>query len=81
MGLIEQIDEVIEMKLKVAEEYIEHVIGNLGKLPKPEEITGKPYGQWSAEDMAKVEAAYGREGLEKIIAKKEVAELEKMEAE
>ena len=76
-------EEVIELKLKVADMFIEEIIDPLGDLGNPETVIGKPYEQWTPADMQILGQLYGPEpnALSDLIFQKsykEVLALEEM---
>ena len=78
------INKVVQLKLKAADRVIADVVESLGKLGSPEAIIGKPYEQWTQQDLMFLAQIYGQEEktpLANLIAKKEIERVLKLEAE
>jgi len=73
--------EIIELKLKVADEFIEEIIEPLGEIGSPEKLIGKPYEQWTPADIQILGQIYGPEpnALSDLIFKKSYEEVRKLE--
>lgn len=74
-------EEVIELKLKVADQFIEEIVEPLQDLGNPEKLIGKPYEQWSTADIQILGQLYGPEpnALSKLIFTKEYEKLQDLE--
>jgi hypothetical protein len=53
------VDEVVQMKLDVADEYIKEVIDAIGDIGSPEKLIGKKYEDWTPEDLQRLAGVYG----------------------
>ena len=73
-------EDVIALKMRVVDEFIEAVIEPLASIGNPEKLIGKPYEQWTQGDMMALHNIYG-EGLNKFIFNKEYKKLLKLESE
>ena len=76
------VQEIIDLKLSVLDEFIEEVIEPLGEIGNPEKLIGKPYEQWTPAEFQILGQIYGPEpnALSNLIFKKaykEVLDLEK----
>ena len=79
--LTEATREVIELKLKVVDEFIDEVVEPLQELGSPEKLIGKEYEQWTPTDLQILGQLYGPEpnALSRLIFKKEYAKLQELE--
>jgi len=77
------IDEIIELKVRIADEFIEDVIEPLADIGDPEKLIGKPYEQWTPQDLQMLGSLYGEEPnpLSDLIFKKELKKVQDMERE
>jgi len=77
------VDDVVELKMKAVDKYIEEIIEPLGEIGNPEKLIGKPYEQWTPLDLQMLGQIYGPEPneLSKLIFKKEYAKLIELEKE
>ena len=75
------VEEVINLKLSVVEEFIEDVIEPLGEIGNPEKLIGKPYEQWTLYDLQILGQIYGPEpnALSELIFKKSKEEIKALE--
>jgi len=75
------VDDVVELKMKAVDKYIEEIIEPLGEIGNPEKLIGKPYEQWTPLDLQMLGRIYGPEPneLSKLIFKKEYAKLIELE--
>ncbi len=76
--------EVIDLKLKAADEFIADVIEPLEKIGSPEALIGKKYESWSALDLQLLSQVYGQGNetpLAKLIFNKSLAEVQRLESE
>ena len=77
-------EEVIDLKLKAADEFIADVIEPLEKIGSPEALIGKKYDSWSALDFQLLGQVYGGSPdspLAKLIFAKEYEKVKKLESE
>ena len=67
------IEEVVALKLKAVDMFIEEVIEPLGQLGNPEKLIGKKYEDWTVQDLQLLGQVYGKEpnALSKLIFDKE----------
>ena len=77
------IDEIIELKVRIADEFIEDVIEPLADIGNPEKLLGKPYEQWTPQDLQMLGSLYGEEPnpLSDLIFKKEYEKVKALEKE
>ena len=77
------IQEIVELKLKVVDEFIEDVIEPLGEIGNPEKLIGKPYEQWTPQELQALGQIYGNEpnALSELIFRKSYEEVKKLEKE
>jgi len=77
------VNEVIELKLKAADEYIESVIEPLTNIGSPEKLIGKPYEAWTTQDLRTLMSVYGKEPnpLSRLIRKKEFERARRIQRE
>ncbi len=78
--LTQATEEVLALKLKAVDEWIENVVEPLAEIGNPEKVIGKPYGIWTPEDFQKLYAVYGK-ALEKFIFNKEIKYIEDLSKE
>jgi len=81
--LTRAINEVIELKLKAVDLFIEEVIEPLGELGNPEQLIGKKYEDWTSNDLQLLGQVYGKEpnALSKLIFTKEFEKVKALESE
>lgn len=74
-------DEVVELKLSVADSYIKEILEDIGDLGSPEKVIGKPYEQWTPADIQILGQLYGPEpnALSRLIFAKEYKKLQELE--
>ena len=80
--LTEIIDEVIALKIDIANEYIEEIIEPLMEFGNPEKLMKKPYEAWTPQDFMVLARIYGNDPdspLSKLIFKKEYQRVLEME--
>jgi hypothetical protein len=80
--LTENIDEVIKIKIEVANEYIEEIIEPLMEFGNPEKLMKKPYEQWTPQDLMVLARIYGNDPdspLSKLIFRKEYEKVKQLE--
>ena len=75
------VDEIVESKLRIADEFIKDVVEPLANIGNPEKLLGKPYEQWTPQDLQMLGAIYGKEPnpLSVLIFKKEYKIVRDME--
>lgn len=76
--------EVIDLKLKAADEFIADVIEPLEKIGSPEVLLGKKYEDWTPLDIQLLSQVYGTGNetpLAKLIFNKSLEEVKKLESE
>ena len=77
------VDEVVKLKLKAVDEYIEEIIEPLADVGSPERLLGKKYADWSDADLQRLSRIYGTKEpnpLSETIFNNEYKELKAMEA-
>jgi hypothetical protein len=73
------VDEAVETTMKAVDYYIKNEIEPiLDSLGSPEKLIGKPYEQWTPQDLQVLSQIYGKT-LETFIAKKEINSLIELE--
>jgi hypothetical protein len=78
------VDEVITLKLDVADEYIKEVIDAIGDIGMPEKLIGKKYEDWTPEDLQRLAGVYGPGDdtpLAKLIFSREYEKVKALEKE
>ncbi|MFA5379622.1 MAG: hypothetical protein WC455_27940 [Dehalococcoidia bacterium] len=78
--LVELIQECIDESIEAAIEVFNEEIAPLLDFGSPAKVIGKPYEQWTGDELMKARAIFGTK-LEDYIADKEVNELLQMERE
>ena len=82
--LTQAIEEVIRIKLKAVDLFVEKYIEPLTDVGNPEKLIGKPYEQWTPDDLQRLVLIYG-EGepniLSDFIFKKEYEKVKSLEEE
>lgn len=76
--------EVIDVKLKAVDEFIEEIIEPLEKIGSPEALIGKKYEEWTPLDRQLLAQIYGQGNetpLTKLIFKKSLEEVQRLESE
>ncbi len=76
--------EVIDLKLKAADEFIADVIDPLEKIGSPEALIGKKYEEWTPLDLQLLSQVYGQGNdtpLSKLIFNKSLTEVQRLESE
>jgi len=74
--------EVIDLKLKAADAFIEEIIEPLEKVGSPESLIGKKYEEWTPLDFQLLGQVYGQEDdtpLAKLIFNKSYKEVKDLE--
>jgi hypothetical protein len=78
--LVEIIEETIDEVIKATLEVFHEQMDDLLDFGSPAKVIGKPYEQWTGDELMKARAIFGTK-LEDYIADKEVNELLQMERE
>lgn len=80
-GLNKAIDEVIALKLKAVDEYVEEMTELLKDTNNPERLIGKKYEDWTPQDIQLLQMVYGQEPnpLTKLIFDKSYEEVKRLE--
>jgi len=76
--------EVIDVKLKAVDEFIEEIIEPLEKIGSPEALIGRKYEEWTPLDRQLLAQIYGQGNetpLTKLIFKKSLEEVQRLESE
>jgi len=74
-------NEEVEKMLDVLDEIIKTEIEPLMEHRIPSKVIGKPFEEWSAEDLQKAAIIFGQAHMEEYIGNKKVKELKELEAE
>lgn len=74
-------DRVIEEELDSVDAYIEEFIDPIADIGSPAQVLGKPYDEWTTEDLAALSRIYDPNALNKYIASKEISKLYELEKE
>ncbi len=80
----EMVDEIVKLKMDVADEYIGDVIDDIGDVGSPEKLINKKYEEWTPQDFQTLAGIYGQGDdtpLAKLIFNKSLEEVQKLEAE
>ena len=78
------VDEVIKLKLKAADAYIEEIIEPLSDVGNPEKLIGKKYEDWMPADRQLLARVYGTQEpnpLSNLIFNKEYKKVKELEEE
>ncbi|GAG79398.1 unnamed protein product [marine sediment metagenome] len=78
------VDEVVELKLKAVDAYIEEVIEPLSDVGNPEKLIGKKYEDWTPVDRQLLIRVYGTNEpnpLSNLIFRKEYEKVLELEGE
>jgi hypothetical protein len=79
---VEAVDEIVKLKMEIADEYISEVVDAIGDVGNPEKLIGKPYSSWTPMDLQTLGKIYGNGNdspLAKLIFNKEYDFLQKLE--
>ncbi len=80
----ENVDEIVKLKMDVADEYISEVVDAIGDVGSPEKLIGKRYEDWTPQDLQLLAGIYGDSPdspLTKLIFNKSYQEVQDLEAE
>ncbi len=78
----EAVDEIIKLKMDIADEYIEDVIDAIGDVGSPEKLIGKKYEEFTPQDLQLLAGIYGDSPdspLTKLIFNKEYEKVKALE--
>jgi len=76
------VNEVIELKLKAVDAYIEEIVEPLAEVGNPEKLMGKKYEEFTPQDLQMLAQVYGQNEpnpLSDLIFKKSYEEVKKLE--
>jgi len=79
---LKAIDEVVELKLKAADEYIEGIVEQIADVGSPEKLINKKYEEWTPQDLQMLSQIYGVEEpnpLSELIFRKSYKEVKDLE--
>ncbi len=79
----ELVDEVVKLKMEIADEYIDEVVDTIGDVGSPEKLIGKRYENWTPLDFQTLAQIYGDKPdspLSKLIFDKEYEKVKQLEA-
>ncbi len=80
--LTQMADEIVELHLNVVDELLEEMVEPLEDIGDPEKLIGKPYKNWSPEDLQRLTTIYGSapdSPLQKFIFNREYKYLQELE--
>ncbi len=83
-SLTQAVQEVIDLKLKAVDLFIEEFIEPLAAVGNPEKLIDKPYEEWTPQDFQMLGMVYGTaepNELKKLIINKEYAKVKTLESE
>jgi len=80
------VKEVMEVKLKAIDEYIENIIEPIANIGNPEKLVGAPYKEWKDNQfiLQKLSEIYGKQEpnpLSELIYRKTIEEVRELEGE
>lgn len=78
------VDEVISLKMKAVDKLIKELIEPLRVTDNPEDLIGKPYEQWTSQDLERLKMVYGTKEpnvLSNFIFKKTYERVKELESE
>jgi len=81
-SLTKAIDKAVELKLKAVDKLLEELVEPLADVGNPEQLIGKPYEDWSQQDLAMLTSIYGQKEpslLSNLIFRKKYAEVKELE--
>lgn len=83
MDFEELASKVLLVKVKAVEKVLADLATPLDALKNPEKLMGKPYEEWTEEDIARLKIVYGQEPnlLTDFILKKKIEEVKKLSSE
>ena len=76
--IVQACKDVIELKLKAVDQFIEDVIEPISEVGSPEKLIGKKYEEWTPQDFRMMSQIYGKD-LEKYIFNKEYKTVKDLE--
>lgn len=82
--LTKAVDHIVALKMKAIDIIVEGLIEPLEKVGAPEQLIGKPYNQWSPEDLQLLTKIYGqgeKTPLTNTIFNREYERVKQLEAE
>jgi len=82
--LTKAIDKATEVKLQAVDKLVKELIKPLEKIGNPEDVLGKPYEQWSPQDLNIMITLYGQGDntpLSNLIFRKTYKRVTELEAE
>ena len=78
------VEKVVALKLETIDKLVEEIVEPLADVGNPEKLIGKPYEQWSAQDLQQLTQIYGSSDnspLSNLVFRKEFEKVKQMEAE
>ena len=81
-GFVDAVDEVIKLNTEVIDDFIKEFVDSLPNINSPEKLIGKPYGNWTPQDLQLLTNIYGsgdNTPLQKVIFNREYANLKQLE--
>lgn len=72
--IVQACKDIVELKLKAIDSFIQDVIEPLEEVGSPEKLIGKPYKQWTPQDLQMMSMIY-KDKLDKYIFDKEYLEV------
>ena len=82
--LTKAIEQAVDLKLKAIDRLVEELVEPLEKVGNPEDLLGKPYEQWSPQDLQMLIQIYGsgdNTPLSNLIFRKTYAMVKELERE
>ena len=82
--LIKGIEKLVDLKMKAIDRIVDELIEPIADVGNPEKLIGKPYEQWTPEDLASLIKIYGQgedTPLTRMIFNKEYERVKTLEAE
>ena len=82
--LTRAIEQVVALKLRAVDRFIEENVKPLSDVGNPEKLIGRPYETWSPEDLQRLTIIYGTKEpnpLSNLIFRRKLEEVKRLEAE
>jgi hypothetical protein len=82
--MTQAVQKAVDIKMRAIDVIIKDIIGPLQDLGNPEKVIGKPYDQWTSEDIGWLTRVYGTKEpniLSNFIFRKEKEEVKRLERE
>ena len=82
--LTKAVGQVIALKLKAIDRFVEEVVEPLSDVGNPEKLIGRPYETWTPEDLQRLAMIYGPKepnALSNLIFTRKLEEVKRLEGE